>query len=210
MTGKLIIARHHESEWNKLGLWTGWHDSHLTEYGFEKSAEMGDLLQGMHIDQVFASMEVRTIETLSCMLNEMKLERVPATHSAALNERDYGEYTGKNKWDMEKLVGKETFDHIRRDWDYPVPGGETLKMVSERVVPYFLSEILPLIKDGKNVLVVAHGNSLRALMKYLESSPDEDISKLEMLFGAIVIYDLDQDGHMLTKEVRQVTSDVKA
>jgi 2,3-bisphosphoglycerate-dependent phosphoglycerate mutase len=209
-TGKLIIARHHESEWNKLGKWTGQHDAHLTDYGFEKSEEMGLAIKDMRIDQAFASMEVRAIETLSCMLDACNLEKVPTVHSAALNERAYGDYTGKNKWEMEKTLGEEKFHAIRRDWDYPVPNGETLKMVYERSVPFFLEKILPMVKEGKNVLVVAHGNSLRAITKYIERMSDKEIEDFEFPFGGIVIYDLDVSGHIVHKESRYVESKVNA
>lgn len=208
--GKLIIARHHESEWNKLGLWTGMRDRHLTDYGFKKSEEMGCLIKEIHIDNAFASMQVRSIETLSSMLEVMEQYRVPTKHSSNLNERDYGEYTGMNKWDMIKSLGEEKWEKIRREWDYPVPKGETLKMVYERAVPYYLSHVLPLLKEGKNVLVVSHGNAIRALMKYIESIKDEDVHSLEMLFGGILIYEVDKDGHMINKEIRQTKSNVNA
>jgi 2,3-bisphosphoglycerate-dependent phosphoglycerate mutase len=210
MTGKLILARHHESEWNKLGKWTGAHDSHLTEYGFEKSEDMGLLIKDLKIDCAFASMQVRSIETLSCMLNICERNEVPTEHSAALNERDYGDYTGKNKWDMEKLLGEDEFTKLRRSWDHPIPHGESLKMVSARSVPYFLEHILPRVKDGKNVLVVAHGNSLRTIVKYIEKISDEAIADVEVPFGAIIIYDLDAEGHMRNKEIRQTESTVDA
>jgi 2,3-bisphosphoglycerate-dependent phosphoglycerate mutase len=209
-TGKLIVARHHESEWNKLGLWTGIRDRHLTEYGFKKSAEMGTLIKDIKIDQAFASMQVRSIETLSCMLDAMGQFKVLTKHKSELNERDYGDYTGKSKWDMEKLLGHETWERVRRDWNEPVPNGETLKMVYDRVVPFYKEKILPLLNDGKNVLVVAHGNSIRALMKYVENIPDEGMRDLEMLFGGILIYETDKEGRMTRKEIRQVESKVNA
>jgi len=208
--GKLIIIRHHESEWNKLGLWTGQHDSHLTDYGFEKSGEMGLLIKDIEIDQAFASMEVRSIETLSCILNTCTTRHVPTEHSDALNERDYGDYTGKNKWDMEKELGPKLFECVRRDWDCPVPNGETLKMVYERAVPYFLEHVMPFIREGKNVLIVSHGNAIRSLMKYIEKISDADIAHVEMLFGGILIYDVDSEGFMLHKEMREVESKVNA
>ncbi|MDE2188358.1 MAG: 2,3-bisphosphoglycerate-dependent phosphoglycerate mutase [Patescibacteria group bacterium] len=208
--GKLILARHHESEWNKLGKWTGRRDMHLTDYGFEKSNDMGLLIKNVRIDQAFASMQVRTIETLSCMLNVCERYEVPTEHVAALNERDYGDYTGKNKWEMEKLLGAEEFKKLRRAWDYPVPHGESLKMVSERAVPFFLDHILPLLKQGKNILVVAHGNSLRTIVKYIENISDAGVADLEFPFGAIFIYDLDDAGHLIHKEIRQEKSEVPA
>ncbi len=208
--GKLIIARHHESEWNKEGRWTGTRDVHLTPYGFKKSEEMGQLLHDVRIDHAFASMQVRSIETLASMLMAMEFYHVPTEHSAALNERDYGDYTGKNKWEVEKLIGQEAFDHIRRDWECPVQGGETLKMVYERAVPYFTEKILPLLAAGQNILIVSHGNALRALMLYIEQIPKEDAPKVEMLFGAVVLYTLDAQGHSLGKEVRTAPSEVNA
>jgi 2,3-bisphosphoglycerate-dependent phosphoglycerate mutase len=210
MNGKLILARHHESEWNKLGLWTGVRDQHLTEYGFEKSADMGLFIKDIHIDYAFASMQVRSIETLSCMLTACKRYKVPTEHAAALNERDYGEYTGKNKWEMQKLLGDDEFRKVRRGWNYPIPGGETLKMVYDRAVPYFKEYIVPRVVEGKNILVVAHGNSLRTIIKYIENLSDEAIATVEIAFGEIIIYDIDADGHMLHKEVRQTPSTTHA
>ena len=208
--GKLILARHHESEWNKQGKWTGSRDMHLTPYGFEKSEDMGLLLQDFNIDCAFASMQVRSIETLSCMLNVCKRFEVPTEHNAALNERDYGDYTGKNKFQMEELLGEEEYQKLHRGWDYPIPHGETLKMVYARATPYFIDHILPKVKEGKNVLVVAHGNSLRSITKYIENISDNDIGHVEIPFGAIIIYDLDESGHMIDKEIRQTQSSVPA
>jgi 2,3-bisphosphoglycerate-dependent phosphoglycerate mutase len=207
---KLIIVRHHESEWNKLGQWTGIRDRHLTDYGFQKSAEMGLLIKDIPIDAAFASMQVRSIETLSCMLEALSLFHVPTVHASALNERDYGDYTGKNKWDMQEIIGEEQWNKVRREWDCPVPNGETLKMVYARVVPFFLEHILPLINSGKNVLVVSHGNAIRTLMKYIEKVADEDVVHIEMLFGAVLVYDIDEQGCKLKKEVRHIESAVNA
>jgi 2,3-bisphosphoglycerate-dependent phosphoglycerate mutase len=193
--GKLIIARHHESEWNKLGKWTGITNVGLTGYGFEMSRKMGHLIKDQIIDRAFASAQIRSLETLLCMEDGIC---------------DYGDYTGKDKWEVEKLIGPEAFEKLRRGWDYPVPHGETLKVVYERVVPFFQSTVLPLLREGKSILMVAHGNSLRALMKYIEHISDEDIAKLEMLFGSVVLYDLDADGHMVKKEVRSIESYVPA
>lgn len=210
LKGKLIIARHHESEWNKLGKWTGTRDRHLTSYGFEKSEDMGLLIKDIKIDRAFASMQVRSIETLSCMLNVTEQYRVPTAHAAALNERDYGDYTGKNKWDMEKILGQAEYARLRRSWDYPVPGGESLKQVYERAVPFYLKTILPPVKAGENVLVVAHGNSLRSIVKYIENKSNAEIALVEVPFGAILIYDLDEEGRMTHKETRQTQSSVPA
>ncbi len=203
--GKLVLVRHQESEWNKLGQWTGSRDVHLTPKGFEESEQIGAMLQDIRFDQAFASMQVRTIETLSSILSVCNAEgSLSKEHVSALNERDYGDYTGKNKWDMEKIIGEEEFNKLRRGWDYPVPNGETLKMVYERVVPFYLERILPLLISGKNVLVVSHGNTIRALMKYIEKISDDGVSEVEMLFSDVILYDVDEDGHMLKKEKRSL------
>jgi 2,3-bisphosphoglycerate-dependent phosphoglycerate mutase len=148
-------------------------------------------------------MKVRTIETLSCILDVCKKYSVPTEHCKELNERDYGEYTGKNKEEMHKLLGDEEYAKIHRGWDYAPPGGESLKMVYERAVPFYLKKVSPLVNQGKNVLVVGHGNSLRSIVKYIESIPDEKISEFEFPFGSMVVYEIDENGKMINKEIRK-------
>lgn len=203
--GQLVLVRHHESEWNILGKWTGVTDVHLSPQGFEKSKEMGKLIKDFKFDYIFDSAQIRSQETLSSMLSVLDINKeVPIEHAKELNERDYGDYTGKNKWDMEKILGHDEFIKIRRSWDYPIPNGESLKMVYERAVPFFIKRILPLLRENKNVLVVAHGNSLRAIIKYIENISDKDIADVEVPFGSVLFYDLDNDGHMLGKEIKKV------
>ena len=210
LQGTLIIARHHESEWNKKGLWTGSRDVHLTEYGLQKSKEMGALIKDLPPDYAFASGQVRTAETLDQMFKALGIEFIDGESSPALNERDYGDYTGKNKWDMKELVGEEAFESMRRDWNYPIPHGETLKMVYERVVPFYVSTVVPLLRAGHRVLLVSHGNALRALMMYIESVPPERAREVEMLFGSVVLYRVDGDGKVQHKEVRTAGGEVDA
>mgnify|MGYP003394579222 FL=1 len=210
LPGTLIIARHHESEWNKKGLWTGSRDVHLTPYGLKKSEEMGLLLKDFPPDYAFASGQVRTDETLEAMFKALGIGFVDGESSPALNERDYGDYTGKNKWEVQIAIGEEAFEHMRRDWDYPVPHGETLKMVYERVVPFYLKTVLPLLRAGHRVLIVSHGNALRALTMYLESVPPEKAHEVEMLFGSVVLYRVDKKGKVQHKEVRTVGGKVNA
>lgn len=207
MQGKLILIRHQESEWNKLGRWTGHRDIHLTPLGFDRSNKFGFFIKDLNIkiDRAFASMQVRSIETLSCVLNTCELYNIPTKHAEELDERDYGDYTGNNKWEMEKKLGEENFLKIRRSWDYTPPNGESLKTVFERVVPYFQKEILPLINKGENVLVVGHGNSLRSLLKYIENISDEAIADVEFDFNEIMILDLDENGKYLDKKVEKVS-----
>ncbi len=210
MAGKLIVARHHESEWNKLGKWTGLHDCHLDEYGVQKSLDMGHLIEDISINHAFTSMLVRTIETCTCIVNVCKCVEIPVEHTEALNERNYGSYTGKNKWEMQTLLGDEEFTRLRRSWNYPLPNGESLAEVYDRVVPYFIHSILPKVNEGENILVVAHGNSLRTLVKYIENISNEDIEHVEIAFGQILIYNLNDEGRMVEKEVRQTKSEVPA
>jgi D-lactate dehydrogenase len=206
--GKLLIARHAESEWNATGQWTGITDIHLSEKGFRESGQLGRAVRtlGIPIDVAFCSEQIRTRETLEGILDASQMFDVDITRVKALNERDYGDYTGKNKWEMKELLGDEAFEALRRGWDVPVPNGETLKMVYERVIPFYLDTVLPLLKTGKNVIIEAHGNSIRALMKYIESISDQDVGNLEMLFGQVLTYTLDEDGHMLDKESIKIDS----
>ena len=206
--GKLLIVRHTESEWNATGRWTGITDVHLSEKGFKESAMLGLALKksDIHIDLAYCSEQIRTRETLEAMLDTSQQFEVDIVASNALDERDYGEYTGRNKWEVKELIGEEAFNQIRRGWDVPVPGGETLKMVYERVVPFYTGTVLPRLRDGKNILIVASGNSLRALMKYLESISDKDVSQLEMLFDQIIVYDISADGLRAGSSVVQVDS----
>jgi 2,3-bisphosphoglycerate-dependent phosphoglycerate mutase len=200
-TGKLLLVRHAESEWNASGKWSGITDVHLSEKGFREAGMFGVALAdlGIDIDRAFCSEQIRTLETLEGMLNTAQQFDVPLERTSAINERDYGEYTGKNKWEMRDLLGEEQFNAVRRGWDVSIPGGETLKMVYERVVPFYVDRVLPLINEGKNVLIVAHGNSIRALIKYIEKLSENQVTDLEMMFGTIIMYDLNEDGTALKR-----------
>jgi 2,3-bisphosphoglycerate-dependent phosphoglycerate mutase len=211
-SGTLIIARHHESVLNAVSRWTGKLDVPLTQYGMEMSLRMGALLQGVHIDELFVSSQMRTHETLLEMLDALQKsgEIITVHESDALNERDYGDYTAMNKWEVKKEMGTRAFDHLRRDFEREVPHGETLKVVYERVVPYYLASIVPFLLAGKNVLVVSSGNAIRALEKYIESISDEDIAKVEMLFGSVLVFTVDAQGKMRSKDVLTIPSQVNA
>jgi D-lactate dehydrogenase len=204
--GQLLVTRHAESEWNATGQWTGLTDVHLSEKGFHEAAMLGLALKRMNvrIDKAFCSEQIRTRETLEGMLNTAQYFEVPTEEIAAINERDYGDYTGKNKWEMKEELGEERFQAVRRGWDEPIPNGETLKMVYERAVPFYRETILPLLESGQNILLVAHGNSIRSLMKYIEDIDDDAVSDLEMLFGEIIVYETDSDGRMTSKETTKI------
>jgi 2,3-bisphosphoglycerate-dependent phosphoglycerate mutase len=202
--GKLIIVRHGESEWNATGQWTGLTDVNLTAKGRHEAELMGEQLRNIRIDHAFTSEQIRTVQTLEGVLKGAHQTTVSYDRRWGINERDYGEYTGLNKWQVKEEVGEEAFNAIRRNWDYPVPGGETLHDVYKRAVPFLQKEVLPMLAEGKNVLLVAHGNSIRSLIKYIEKISDEGIASVEMIFGTILFYDLDKDGHMVAKDERKI------
>src|SRR3990167_4388781 len=173
--GKIIVERHGESEWNKANIFTGKTDVHLSADGFKVSEALGALIKDIEIHKVYTSTQARSIETEVCMMSGGgHCDAETIQYSSALNERDYGDYTGMKKSEKERELGTEEVTALRRAWDYPIPNGETLKMVYERAVPFFKQEILPVLKNGKNVLVVLHGNTARALAKYIERISDQD------------------------------------
>ncbi len=203
-SGKLVIVRHGESEWNALGKWTGTTDVHESAKGFAEDAKMGVKLHDIKFDYAYCSEQVRTLETLEGILDASEEYGVPYERAHGINERDYGIYTGKNKWEVQKEIGEEAFDQLRRGWNYSVKDGETLKDVYERAIPFYLDKVVPRLSRGENVLIVGHGNSIRSLVKYIESIPDDKISEVEMIFGTALIYTVDDQGKMATKEVRQI------
>lgn len=200
MSGKLVLLRHGESEWNLQGKWTGWTDVSITEKGASDAQKMGELLKDIHFDDIYTSKLKRTIETLQNVLKTQGQTDAPYESVQALNERDYGDYTGLNKWDVKAKVGEDKFNAIRRNYDESIPNGETLHMVYDRVVPWYRKVVVPKLLVGDNVLLAAHGNSIRALVKYIESISDEGIAHFEMKFGTILEYTVDDEGKMATKE----------
>ncbi len=197
----LVLVRHGKSEWNEKGLWTGWRDIPLAPKGFEEAKTTGEQLRDIHFDYAYTSALIRAQQTLDTILSEIS-QTPPITQDKALNERDYGDYTEKNKWDIQKELGEEEFQKIRRSWDYPPPNGESLKMVYERSVPYFESEIMPKLKEGKNIIIAAHGNSLRALVKHIENISEEEVASLEIGTGEAYVYQINADGSVASKEIR--------
>src|SRR3989344_292157 len=189
----LILVRHGVTDWNVEGRWHGLTDIPLNEKGRKQAREAAKLLSGMRVDSVYTSMLSRTTQTYDEICSTLGLV-CPFIAHPALNERDYGIYTGKNKWEVEKQLGHEKFINLRRSWNQPIPEGEALRDVYNRVVPFYKQKILQDLKSGKNVLVVSSGNTLRALIKYLENISDEDISKLELNFAEIYLFEVDKKG----------------
>lgn len=202
--GKLIFIRHGESELNALGIWTGQTDAKLTAKGKADAKLMGHAIKDLDLHHAFTSKLVRTHETLEHVLHGHGHTELTRSQHHELNERDYGSLTGKDKWQVKEEIGEEAFNGIRRGWDYPVPGGETLKDVHDRALPFYLEQILPRLHQDENLVVVAHGNTIRALMKHLEDIHESDIAGVEMPFGTILVYDVDQGGKAENKDVRVV------
>lgn len=217
---KLVLIRHGESEWNKENRFTGWTDVELSQKGREEARQAGQLLknQGYSFDKAYTSVLQRANHTLDGVLLELGETDIPVTRSWKLNERHYGALQGLNKAETAAKYGDEQVHEWRRSWDVrpplldsddkrnPVldplykgvpadqlPLGESLKDTVRRVVPFFESDIVPEIKAGKNVVIAAHGNSLRALVKFLDHISDEDIAGLDIPTGVPLVYELDDD-----------------
>ena len=185
----LVLVRHGQSEWNAKNLFTGWKDPGLTENGTAEAIRAGKHLKslGLSFDVLYTSALVRAQLTGKIMLDELGQSDLETIQDKALNERDYGELTGLNKDEARENFGIEQVQVWRRSYDIPPPGGESLKDTFNRVIPYFENKIQPLMKD-KNVLISAHGNSLRALVKYLDDISETDIIKLEIGTGEPIVY----------------------
>ena len=186
----LVLVRHGQSEWNKKNLFTGWKDPELTSLGIEEAIKAGKLLKNKNIkfDIMFTSDLLRAQETGRLILEHMDQPDVPVIKDQSLNERNYGDLAGLNKDDAREKWGEEQVHIWRRSFDVPPPGGESLKDTAERVLPYFHSEILPKVEDGLDVLIAAHGNSLRALVMELEEISSDEIVKLEIATGDPLAY----------------------
>ena len=197
----LILIRHGQSEWNALNQFTGWKDPDLTAKGIEEAHNAGNIINNLKInfDLVFTSALIRAQNTAEIILKEIN-QSLSTIKDQALNERNYGDLAGLNKDDARKRWGDEQVHIWRRSYDIPPPGGESLKDTGERVLPFFMKEILPHVCEGKNVLVAAHGNSLRSLIKFLDNISDEDIVKLEIPTGAPIHYVINEDGSVKSKK----------
>jgi 2,3-bisphosphoglycerate-dependent phosphoglycerate mutase len=191
----LVLVRHGQSEWNLKNLFTGWRDVDLTENGINEARAAGRRLkaQGLRFDVAFTSALIRAQRSLDLMLEEIGQRNVAVLKDQALNERDYGDLSGLNKDDARKKWGEEQVHVWRRSYDVAPPGGESLKDTAARVLPYYIQEILPRLLRGDNVLVSAHGNSLRALIMVLEHLSPNEIVAREIATGVPLIYRLNAD-----------------
>ncbi|PWN94715.1 phosphoglycerate mutase [Tilletiopsis washingtonensis] len=203
-TGTLVLTRHGQSEWNKLNLFTGWKDPALTDLGKQEALKGAQELKKAgytNFDVAFTSALSRAQNTLAIILKEIGQEDISVTRDQALNERDYGELTGLNKDDARKKFGEDQVHIWRRSYDVPPPGGESLELTAKRVLPYWEANIRPLLLEGKNVLIAAHGNSLRAMIMQLENLTGEQIVATELATGVPIVYKLDDAGKVLEKKI---------
>nr|WP_258319471.1 2,3-diphosphoglycerate-dependent phosphoglycerate mutase [Listeria welshimeri] len=217
---KLVLIRHGQSEWNKLNLFTGWHDVDLSEEGVVEAMTAGKRIKeaGLEFDVAFTSVLTRAIKTLNYVLEESDQMWVPVNKSWRLNERHYGALQGLNKQETAEKYGADQVQKWRRSYDtlpplleenderqakndrryqlldtHAIPSGENLKVTLERVIPYWMDTIAPEIKEGRRVVIAAHGNSLRALVKFLEGISDDEIMELEIPTGVPLVYELNDD-----------------
>ena len=196
MNNVLVLVRHGESEWNKSNLFTGWKDPDLSPKGVAEARTAGRLLkaEGYRFDVAFTSALLRAQHTLTLMLEELGQTGLPIHEDQALNERDYGDLAGLNKDEARKKWGEEQVHIWRRSYATAPPGGESLEETAERVLPYYEAAIWPMVAAGRNVLVSAHGNSLRALIMRLEGLTGEEIVRRELATGVPIVCRLRADG----------------
>lgn len=201
MNNVLVLVRHGQSEWNLKNLFTGWRDPDLTEKGVAEAMRAGEMLKekGFHFDVAFTSELSRAQRTLTLMLDKLGQNGLTTIRDKALNERHYGDLCGLNKDDARKKWGDEQVHLWRRSYDVPPPGGESLKDTADRVLPYYEAQIWPRLKAGENVLVAAHGNSIRALVMKLEHLSPQEIVKREIATGVPIIYRLTDIGEVADK-----------
>lgn len=184
----LILLRHGQSTWNLENRFTGEMDVDLSLNGEQEAKYAAELLKDIKIDLAYTSALKRSVHTLDIILQELQ-RRIEVRNSAALNERNYGDLQGLNKWETEIKYGKEQVFLWRRSYDVSPPNGESLKDTFNRVILFYKSEIEPQLAKNKNVLIVAHGNSLRALMMYLENINPADISTINIATGLPRVYE---------------------
>jgi 2,3-bisphosphoglycerate-dependent phosphoglycerate mutase len=198
-TGTLVLVRHGQSQWNLENRFTGWVDVPLSPNGEAEAKQAGEILKqyGFHFDYGFTSALIRAQETLRIILDVIGQPDLTVERDQALNERHYGDLQGLNKAETAQKFGDEQVHIWRRSYDVPPPNGESLKMTGERVLPYYYEHIEPRVLRGETILVSAHGNSLRSLVKVLDNVADDVIPTIEIPTGKPMRYVLDSSGKVL-------------
>ena len=197
----LVLVRHGESEWNRLNMFTGWQDVDLTEEGVAEAHRAGAMLkaEGAHLDMAFTSLLKRAQNTLKIILSELGQDDLPIVYDAALNERHYGDLVGLNKDEARQRWGEEQVHLWQRSYDIAPPGGESLKDTAARALPFYAKRITPELQAGKSVIVVGHGNTLRALVMQLDRLTPEQVKELSIGTGMPLIYRFRPDGSVAEK-----------
>jgi len=206
---KLVLVRHGQSQWNLENRFTGWVDVPLTDLGKEEARKAGEKLKGITFDKAYTSNLKRAQETLKTILGVIGQENLPVVKDVALNERHYGALQGLNKAETAKKYGDEQVHIWRRSYDVPPPTdktalnpegiSESLKDTAARTLPFFTGRIVPELKMGKNILVAAHGNSLRSIVMDLDKLTKEQVLELNIATGAPILYEMDASGRVLDK-----------
>lgn len=198
----LALVRHGQSQWNLENRFTGWVDVPLTERGRAEAKRAGELLKeaGVRFDLAFTSDLTRAQDTLAIILEVLGQAGIPVTRDQALNERHYGALQGLNKAETAKQYGEEQVHIWRRSYDVPPPEGESLKDTAARTLPYFDAKVLPELKAGRDVIVAAHGNSLRSIVMQLDSLTREQVLELNLGTGVPILYTFDAEGRVTSKK----------
>jgi len=189
----LVLLRHGESQWNLENRFTGWIDVPLSEKGIEEAKSAGEKLKQYKFDHAFTSVLKRANDTLNIVLDITGQKTIPIDYNQALNERHYGDLQGLNKAETAKKYGDAQVKIWRRSFDVPPPNGESLKNTLERVLPYWESNILPCVKKGERLIIVAHGNSLRSLVMHLDNLSKEAVLELNIPTGVPLVYEFDAE-----------------
>ena len=189
----LVLIRHGQSVWNATNRFTGWTDVELSEKGEIEAATAGEQLADVRFDMVHTSALIRAQRTAEIVMSKNRVSgEIPTKQDERLNERHYGDLQGLNKAETAEIHGADQVHIWRRSFDVPPPGGESLEMTAERTIPYFVEEIIPDLSSGMNVLVAAHGNSLRSIVMHIEDISPEDITSLEIPTGVPMYYKFDE------------------
>ena len=198
----LVLVRHGESQWNLEDRFTGWVDVPLSKKGIQEAEKAGELLkkEGIHFEKAYTSELQRAQNTLKIILEKLGQTGAPVEKSQALNERHYGELQGLNKAETAKKFGEAQVKLWRRSYDVSPPGGESLKDTAARTLPYFESKVMNDLKTGKNVLVSAHGNSLRSIVMSLEKLTKEQVLELNLATGVPILYQFDPNLKITSKK----------
>ena len=197
----LVLGRHGESQWNLENRFTGWMDVPLSEKGVREAEAAGDKIkkEKLHFDKAYTSVLQRAQKTLAIILEKLGQLDIPAEKDKALNERHYGDLQGLNKAQTAKKFGEDQVKIWRRSYDVAPPNGESLKDTAARTLPYFEAKVLNDLKDGKNVIVAAHGNSLRSIVMHLDKLTKEQVLELNLGTGVPIIYKFDKNLKILSK-----------